>query len=256
MKSNRTNYVESPIVFLHGWGMNRQVWNGLIESLPQDIASRVVALDMPGYGDNKIINSGIEFSDLVNWLEEKVSKPSVIVGWSLGGLVAQQFAIQYPEKVSKLGLVATTPYFVQTGNWSGIKPQVLTLFSKQLTEDHTGLIDKFMAIQAMGSESAKQDIKQIKHWVLSKPTPNAEVLAAGLAMLENIDLRSQLSHLPKETHMILGKLDSLVPQKMTEKLTDINPEISVTVVDKASHAPFISHPEVFIEWLLNLSTLD
>jgi len=243
-------------VLIHGWGMNRQIWQGVIEHLPSEVAARVVALDMPGYGDNQVGEIEMNFDGLVSWLEEQVTVPSILIGWSLGGLVAQRLAIKSPEKVIQLGLVATTPHFVQRADWPGIKPQVLAMFAKQLSQDHASLIDKFMAIQAMGSETAKQDIRKIKHWVLSKPTPASNVLAAGLNMLETIDLRSDLKYLPENTHVLLGKLDSLVPVKAAEQILDSKPNLNVTVVDKASHAPFISHPQEFTKWLLNMGNED
>ena len=166
--------------------------------------------------------------------------------------MAQAFSTRFPDRVQALGLIASTPKFVANDSWPGIQPQVLASFSKQLATDHSALIEKFMAIQAMGSATAKQDIKQIKQWVLAAPAPDFTALSAGLDMLLNVDLRDNFANLAVTTRLILGKLDSLVPAKVIPQLQALNTKIAVHQVAKASHAPFVSHPDDFIEWLSDL----
>ncbi|MDC2889767.1 hypothetical protein [Psychrosphaera algicola] len=76
--------------------------------------------------------------------------------------MATQLAITQPEKILNLGLVASSPKFMADGNWPGIQPAVLDQFANQLDNEHKAVIERFMAIQAMGSVSAKQDIKELK----------------------------------------------------------------------------------------------
>jgi len=254
--SNRPESGQMPIILLHGWGMNKQIWQGIRESLPTELQQRVTALDLPGFGDNSQILEPYDLTNLSNWLNEQVHSPSIVIGWSLGGLVAQRFATDFPDKVQSLGLVASTPKFLAEGDWPGIKPAVLSSFASQLEQDHQGIVDKFMAIQAMGSVTAKQDIKQIKRWVLSKPTPNVETLRSGLDILMQSNLTDEFQNLTVKTHILLGKLDSLVPNRVVPYMRKLNSKVDIRIERKASHAPFISHPDYFIDWLLALIEQD
>ncbi len=248
-----TQVDNAPIILIHGWGMNKQIWNGIIEAAPLSLRSRLIPLDMPGYGENEAVLQPYNFENLVdwfsNWLETNVSDNVSIVGWSLGGLVAQQLALLHPNKVCSLGLVATSPRFIEGADWPGIKPEVLNMFAQQLTVSHDKTVDRFLKIQAMGSESARQDMKQIKEWIFSVNSPRPDALKSGLDMLRDVDLRDQIKDLSVPVKGIFGKLDSLVPIKMLDQLKELLPDSEINVIEKVSHAPFISEKQAFIEWL-------
>lgn len=240
--------------------MNSNVWTESVKQLSTLTARPIIALDLPGYGDsissaeNCTLQSDT-LEDLVEWVAAQITSPSTIIGWSLGGLVATKLAIKYPNKVKSLGLISSSPKFVAQNNWPGIQPRVLSGFADNLNTDHQAVIERFMAIQAMGSHTAKQDIKQIKNAVLAKPTPSATVLQSGLTLLAEVDLRSELASLTMPVHLLLGRLDALVPVKMIQQLTEYTDAFEITVLEKASHAPFISDPEAYKDWFLELINL-
>jgi len=254
--SNSQSSSQTPIVLLHGWGMNKMIWQPIIQDLPVDIAKRIINLDLPGFGENTDYSAGYELKDLANWLNSELADHEAVqlVGWSLGGLVAQQFAMMFPDKVQRLGLVASSPKFMAHEDWLGIKPDVLAMFAQQLVKDHKLTIERFLAIQAMGSKTARQDIKQLKDLVTSAPEPNLQALSKGLELLEKEDLRSQWSQLQCAVFALFGKLDSLVPIKAAYDMEKLANEeqvnMQITVMEKASHAPFISHPQDFINWFV------
>ena len=114
-------------------------------------------------------------------LTERAPKQAIWVGWSLGGLVATHMALHHSEYVAKLVTVASSPKFAAERPWRGIQPQVLSAFTDQLVDDFQTTIERFMALQAMGSPSARQDVKTLKQAVLSRPSPNPHSFAGGLA---------------------------------------------------------------------------
>ncbi|MCV5917620.1 pimeloyl-[acyl-carrier protein] methyl ester esterase, partial [Escherichia coli] len=95
-------------------------------------------------------------------------------------------------RVSKLITVASSQKFAAEKPWRGIQPNVLSAFTSQLLEDFSLTIERFMALQAMGSPSARKDVKQLKQAVLSRPQPNPESLLVGLNILADVDLRDAL----------------------------------------------------------------
>lgn len=242
-------YGEGPsITFLHGWGLNSGVFDILVESLQQDF--EVTLIDIPGYGENyDKMPEYYDLTNLVSMLRGIVPKNSTLVGWSMGGLVAQQFAIEHPSYLEKLILVSSTPKFSQQDNWPGIKANVLETFKHSLNLDFVKTLGRFMAIQAMGSEHAKSDIKRIQKAVENYHSPNFTALKAGLDLLDNQDLRENSKNIKVPIVGFFGKKDTLVPVSAVEAIKNYLPTMQTEVFEKASHAPFISHHQEFIEKL-------
>lgn len=249
--SYNLNSEKSPIILLHGWGMNKTIWSELVALLPDDMQSRIHCFDLPGYGDNRIELQEYNLTCLTEWLAAQIHQPSIVIGWSLGGLLAQNLALNFPDKVSKVGLIASSPKFMKTDDWPGIKAEVLTLFLKQLSKDHVKTVERFLAIQAIGSDSARKDISALKKVVLSVPLPSATALQEGLRILQNVDLREQLAQISCPIFALFGKLDSLVPIAAKSEIEKLNSNIQSTCFDKSSHAPFISDKINFKTWLLD-----
>jgi len=96
----------------------------------------------------------------------------------------------------------------------------------------------------------------LKQALLSLPLPQPEALAGGLTLLAEQDLRPRLAELRMPVAGCFGRLDSLVPVAMLASLQQILPQARMTIIAKASHAPFISHPAEFLQWLLDWALLD
>ncbi|MNG97665.1 Pimeloyl-[acyl-carrier protein] methyl ester esterase [compost metagenome] len=233
------------LVLLHGWGMNGAVWHGIAQQLADHY--RVHLVDLPGFG-NSPLNDGSDYS--LPWLAEQVAgvlpERCHLLGWSLGGLVASQLALTHPERVQSLITVASSPCFMARDEWPGIAPKVLAGFNQMLAGDFKQTIERFLAIQAMGSEHARDDIRQLRHWLAERPAPQLAALEAGLGLLADVDLRDELTTLSLPWLRIYGRLDSLVPKAAIPLLDERYPHSRSLVLDKASHAPFISHPAQFI----------
>ncbi|MBU3824573.1 MAG: pimeloyl-ACP methyl ester esterase BioH [Candidatus Oceanisphaera merdipullorum] len=235
------------LVLVHGWGMNGAVWQPLVERLESDFCMHMV--DLPGFGHSKPLPDGALLSDWSQAVLEVVPQQAAWLGWSLGGLIATQAALQAPSRVSQLLTLASSPCFVAKDNWPGIKPEVLTAFAEQLNEDHEAVIKRFLALQAMGSEHAKTDVRQLRHSLNSKPSPNTDALIAGLNLLADVDLRTQLAELQMPALRLYGRLDGLVPYKTIPLVEALLPTANRRqyIEAKASHAAFISHPDATAE---------
>ncbi len=237
------------LVLLHGWGLNHAVWQQLLPQLTAHFM--VLTPDLPGFGCAVSCPDPYLLADVAAMLAAQIPAGSLVLGWSLGGLVATQIALDYPAKVKALALVASSPCFVAGDDWPGMAPTVLKQFAMALAKDVALTIDRFLAIQALGSDTARQEIKLLKQALLSLPLPQSAALAGGLTLLAEHDLRSRLTELRIPVAGCFGRLDSLVPIAMLEKLQTLLPTATLTILPKASHAPFISHPVEFTQWLLH-----
>jgi pimeloyl-[acyl-carrier protein] methyl ester esterase len=233
------------LVLLHGWGVNSGVWEPLCETLEDHF--RVTLIDIPGFGRNTSqLPAKYSLKELVALIAPCIPEQATLLGWSMGGLLAQQFALDFPSRLRQLILVASSPKFCEQDDWRGIKPGILEQFEKQLELDFSKTLKRFLAIQALGSASARDDIKQIQHHVQNYPLPSEYALRQGLKLLSETDLTGQLKHIAIPIHRLYGRLDSLVPQQAIEQIEEILKSTSLHIFPHASHAPFISHPEDFL----------
>ncbi|MCF2950295.1 pimeloyl-ACP methyl ester esterase BioH [Paraglaciecola aquimarina] len=236
------------LVFLHGWGVNSGVWSSLVPLLEKDYT--ITCIDLPGFGQNHDqLPSVYDLDNIGKCVADVLPEKCRLIGWSLGGLVAQQIALTCPEKLQQLVLICSSPKFSKSQDWPGIQPQVLEAFTQQLKHDFSKTLERFLAIQAMGSNTARQDVKTMKQAIEAYPQPSVIALEHGLNLLHDCDLRAELANLLVPCHGFLGRLDSLVPAEIGASLERFSSRITTQTLSKASHAPFISHTSEFAEQL-------
>ncbi|MDM7862055.1 pimeloyl-ACP methyl ester esterase BioH [Alteromonas sp. ASW11-36] len=241
------------LVMLHGWGLNSGVWHSVIPLLAEHFT--VISIDLPGFGTNsRQLPKDYSLAHISEWVSACIPMASIVLGWSMGGLVAQHIALQAPEKVKRLVTVASTPCFEQKADWHGIKPNVLNAFEQQLEADFGKTLARFLAIQALGSPSAKADIKQIQRHVRKFSAPSPVALLAGLQLLSSVDLRHTIASISCPTLRIYGRLDSLVPADGIPLIQALQPDCVSKIIQHAAHAPFISHPREWVELIVEFGT--
>ncbi|WP_395338725.1 alpha/beta fold hydrolase [Ningiella sp. W23] len=272
------------IVLLHGWGTNSGIFKDFLMQLNTMLArgfsSRdtlsfsVQAIDLPGYGDAFNSSSACSsLSQIAVDTAQRLPKRCLLIGWSLGGLVAQQIAIHGSNTPAHkkacdsdlLGVVTmcSSPKFLQETSsgsdtlWPGIKPDVLEAFNQQLTQDHEKLLKRFIALQSMGQSNAKVHIQQMLQAIKDRPIANSDTLAFGLQLLKKSDLRAELWQVTCPLLHLYGRLDSLVPHQAIPLIDECSKHSNSITYPKASHAPFVSHPQAVLDDIFNfINTLD
>lgn len=244
------------ILFIHGWAMNCAVWDDVILRMQQLYPEiQFLSVDLPGYGKSAMPAQPYTLETLANSLAHLLVKDTVVIGWSLGGLVALELTARYPSHISQLVLVAATPRFVAAKDWRhGVEPDLFKMFARNLVMDPAGTIKKFMAIQALGSPNAKQDSRRIQQRVEKQGAADHEALQAGLNLLLNEDKRQTLYELSVPVTLIAGKNDTLVKKQALFEVAK-SAHVKLFILPQAGHAPFISHPDDFIRILFQVPGL-
>ncbi len=179
------------VVLAHGWGMHSGVWENVAEALIDDC--RVTVVDLPGHGYSRGFGAGLTLAELAGIVAAAVPAPAVWVGWSLGGLIAQQVALTMPERVSRLALVNSTACFTQRPDWPhAVALPVLRRFADELRENHRAVLKRFIALEVHGSDHASDQYRQLKALLFQHGEPDPAALGDGLAILESADLRAEL----------------------------------------------------------------
>ncbi|MFL4557027.1 pimeloyl-ACP methyl ester esterase BioH [Yersinia kristensenii] len=238
------------LVLLHGWGLNAGVWHCIIDRLASHF--RLHLVDLPGYGRSNEFGA-MSLSEMAEIVLQQAPKQAIWLGWSMGGLVASQIALQYPERVRGLITVASSPCFAAHDEWPGIRPEVLAGFQQQLSEDFQRTVERFLALQTLGTESVRQDARLLKAVVLQHQMPEVGVLTGGLDILRTADLREALAGCSLPFLRIYGYLDGLVPRNVVSLLDHQWPRTQSVVMKGCAHAPFVSHPDEFSKLIIDFS---
>jgi len=175
---------------------------------------------------------------------------SDVLGWSLGGLVAQRIALNQPDRVRRLVLVSTSPRFVSGPDWpAGVDPASWNAFAESVNHDYKATLLQFLTLQCMKSNDRRSTIKQLRASFETKPTPTQSTLQRALHVLLESDLREEVSNIRKPTLLIHGDRDTLAPVQAAHWMMQQLPTGYLRVLSGAAHAPFLSHSDQFIEAL-------
>jgi pimeloyl-[acyl-carrier protein] methyl ester esterase len=236
----------APLIMLHGWGMHAGIWSDTVAQLAEGY--QVHSVDLPGHGQSPWVGdqgSGIE--GWVDALSAQFPEPIVVCGWSLGGIIAQRWAVREPNKVRSLILVNTTPCFAARADWDfGMPQDILAQFAAELETNHAATLRRFLALQVRGSEGERELHAMLRAKLFSRGEPSLEALRGGLEILRDADLRATLPQIQQPTLVIAGERDKLTPAEASHYLAQSLPNARAVVIGGAAHAPFLSHPRQFM----------
>ena len=216
------------LVLLHGWAFNSDIFLNLINKYKNNYC--ITVIDLPGHGRSPNIDG-----DLESWCNEIIKlipEKSILLGWSLGGLLSTFIANQI--KVNELILVATSPCLVNNNNWKfGIESQVFNQFVKNLKSDSTKTLKRFVSLQS----NDKAQIYAL-HQSIQKYPASQSALDIGLKIILNSDLRDTYKAISIPKKSILGSLDTLVPVKIQDWYVATG---SKTHILRSGHLPFLDN---------------
>lgn len=243
-----------PDIFLiHGWALHGNVWDSLVSELAR--GWRVTRVDLPGHGRSRALPMPASLPELASLVVHAAPQSAVWLGWSLGGLVALQAALDFPQRVRALILTGSTPRFVTAPDWNcAMLPQQLAEFRSELARDHRGTMRRFLALQVHGDEHARASLRQLSASLSACAQPDARSLAAGLDILRTSDLRADMARLTQATLVVTGTHDRLVPPAAGAWLAETISGARLRSLPKAAHAPFLSHPREFVVALQDFLT--
>lgn len=228
------------LVLIHGWALHGGVFAPLVERLAANFELHLV--DLPGHGHSRDDTTPLRLPFVVNAIAA-ATPPAVWCGWSLGGLFALHAAATLP-KVRGLAMIAATPRFVRGEDWPhAVEPSVFAQFGQDLAQDYRGTLERFLALDAMGSEHARQELRSLRATLVERGEPAARALQEGLGLLESTDLRGALPQLPIPSLWLAGQRDRLVSARGMQAAAALAPRSTVHVVAHGGHAPFLGHTD-------------
>ncbi len=244
-----------PVLLLHGIGGGRQAWGDGPGSTGATLAAAghtVLVLDLPGYGLSPPTLAGAS-ADLAHMAQAVLqlihqlgAGPVVLVGHSMGGMVAQVLVALAPQAVCGLVLASTSPAFGKPGgDW-----QRAFLQSRCAPLDAgVGMADlAAQLVPAMVATGTPASVQQAAQAVMAA-VPEANYRNA-LAALVQFDERANLPHIRVPTLVITGELDRIAAPEVAQRMAAAIPGAHCVVVPGAGHLLPMESPATFNAALL------
>ncbi len=235
----------SPVVLLHGLGWDSSLWFPTLTQLARQ--HRAIAADTRGHGDSdkpagpySIAQFADDWASLLDHLRVR---DATLVGLSQGGMVAQALAINRPDLVARLVLVATScrshpdaaanmeariAALADAGPQAAAQVAAESIFSAAWRREHPEELARFL------------------HWRCLAP---AEPLTAAMRAVYGYDLSHGLPGIRVPTLVIAGTGDTLIPPVASQQIADLIPGAELHLLADAGHIIPVEAPDAFARLL-------
>jgi pimeloyl-ACP methyl ester carboxylesterase len=256
------NYVDigegelEPIVFVHGLGGQWQNW---LQNIPRAaLERRVIAMDLPGFGCTPMPRERITIPGYGRWVDalcEHLSLGRVdMVGNSMGGYVAAEAAIQFPERIDQLILVSAAGI---TSADIARRPiltagRIATAAVTYGTARHRQIAARpksrhmALALVARYPSVLKPDFAY-EGFFKGAGKPGFDDALRGCL---EYDFRDRLPEIRQPTLIVWGEKDSIIPVKDAGEFERLIPDSRKVVMKETGHIPMAERPATFNDLMM------
>lgn len=241
----------SPVLFLHGSGPGATAWSNFKLNIDEIAKShRVLLLDQPGWGESDPLEAapGGHMQAILEFLDAlKVEKVSLI-GNSLGGINAIEFAFEHPDRVDKIITMGapdlTVPNTFAPGGFSLGLQAVYRGYTVRTEEAYRHLVD----VMTYGEEFLDPALikERLASALKNEEQLDAFVARAALPRAGAVQWTAEkLAALPHETLLIHGRDDNVVPFEGTLRLLTSIPNSRALIFNQCGHWAQLEKAEEF-----------
>ena len=227
----------TPLLFLHGVGGGHHAWEHQVPYFGK-LGYPSHAWDQPGYGHSPTVEpydlEHVALS-LKLLIESLGGEPVVLVGHSMGGLIAQETYARYPQLVKAMALCFTSPAFA--GGDSEFTRQFIAARIGPLDQGKTRAEIAARLIPTMGSNS------KLAEQVMAGVPPDTYRKAVHL--LTTFDRRKELADIKVPTLLVAGANDKTAPPAVMEKMWQKIPGSEYVLLEDCGHLGPMDQPDAF-----------
>lgn len=241
--------IGQPIIFLHAFPLNRNMWSDVTTALLQEQRFRLVAVDWRGFGESEINGEQVTMElladDVASLMDALGMQQAVLCGLSMGGYAAFAFLRKYPERVSGLILADTRPD-ADTQEGKANREKVAQLAEQQGSE----VIADFQLPRVISDYTRLHHPEveaRVRHMIYAA-TP-AGIAAASRGMALRPDSTDLLARITCPTLVIVGEQDGPTPPDVASEYAAKIPGVQFATVPHAGHLSNLEQPNIFLQVL-------
>jgi 3-oxoadipate enol-lactonase len=234
----------TPLVFLHGVGGSHAVWD---RQLPYFAARgyQTLAWDQPGYGGAPVVEP-YDLEHVAAVLAGQLpAEPSVLVGHSMGGFIAQEVYARFPGHVKALVLCFTSAAF--GGSGSDFARQFIEARIAPLDAGQTMAQIAAKLVPSMRGARSRDDGVALAQRVMSEVSP--DTYRKAVRLLTTFDRRADLPGIRVPTLLIAGSDDRVAPAAVMERMAQKIPGAEFVQLEGCAHLGPMDQPDPFNEAL-------
>jgi 3-oxoadipate enol-lactonase len=240
-----------PIVLIHGFPLDQTMWEPQLDALCRSY--RVIAPDLRGFGqsqrpDDDDVERGVGMeryaADVVGLLAAlHVDEPVVVAGFSMGGYVAWQLVLRYPERVRGLIPCDTRAAADADEARAGRFKMAEAVMQAGNAEAALAMLPKLVAPRTMNE---RPDLVELIEAMILRQSPEA-IAAAQRGMARREDVRGRLDTITADSLCIVGAADVISPpgemHEIAALLAKSGPDdVHVIQIDDAGHLAPLENP--------------
>lgn len=234
---------DQTVILIHGLSEERHVWARQADELERHF--NVLAYDIRGFGASPTGDGRGTVEQMADDLGQIVSAlgsgPVWLVGFSMGGVIAQRFALDFPHRVNGLVLIASSCTVGRAG---------VEFFEKRIQQVSTGGLEAFRELSktdghgciSPGHDELAAEYRELRSNAVKDP---AGYLNACQAMLRlNVHpMAQELGAIDCPVTVIAGELDPYCPPRASEAIATAIPGAELTVFEDTGHCLHWERPE-------------
>ena len=223
------------LMLMHGIGGSSKTWEEQYRAFAG--SRRVIGWDAPGFGgsDPAPESTADCWADEAMGLMDRLGvETAVLLGHSMGGIIAPRVASRHPGRIVKLVLSGTRAGFVGALGFEERQREFDTL-----TPEERGRI----RAATMAAPGASAEVLARLAGIAGEVT--REAFAGGVAVLEGTDNRAILQGLRMPALVLCGKQDGIAPSERGEEIASLLADVRITHFDGAGHAAYVEKPDEY-----------
>ena len=244
----------APVVFVHGLGGRWQNW---LENIPRIAARRrVVAFDLPGFGRSQLPTGPISIPRYAAGLERLCEllelESVVVVGHSMGGAIAAEAALRFPERVRRLVLASAAAVSITDFNPAPAAALLAAVARTPLgTPDGVRTVLGRRRARHLAFATVVRHPTRISTDMLCELVDGrgSNALAGAMAAMVSHELRGELSAIAAPVLIVHGRDDMLVPVADAVWLGRQLPDAQLDVFEDTGHLAMLERPVRFNDLL-------
>ncbi len=231
-----------PLVLLHGHPFDRSMWRPQLEALSADFC--VMAPDLPGYGESPPGADPMSMRALadavIGLLDRLEIERSIVVGLSMGGLVAMEVGLGYPSRVDGLVLAATTAE-------PATADDTATRLAKAALAEERGMLPLAgdMIATLFGPIAGRDHDLVLRMFTMMLAAPPEGAAAALRGRAQRPDYTRLLPGLTVPAVVLAGAYDVHSPEPVVQQLLGALPDAELVRFAGSGHLPNLEEPDRF-----------